>query len=136
MNFLNSDYKIKPHIDLIRTNLAKSMGLDLDFVSVKATTNEGLGPEGNEEGIIVQSDNGPTYKIKPLITLDAVVVGFSEGEGSRANKLKEVLLALQISENEYLTIAKVGNGFTDEQRDSIFKELEKQKVDSDYVEFS
>jgi len=92
--------------------------------------------KGNEEGIIVQSDNGPTYKIKPLITLDAVVVGFSEGEGSRANKLKEVLLALQISENEYLTIAKVGNGFTDEQRDSIFNDLEKQKVDSDYVEVS
>ena len=92
--------------------------------------------KGNEEGIIVQSDNGPTYKIKPLITLDAVVVGFSEGEGSRENKLKELLLALKISENEYLTIAKVGNGFTDEQRDSIFKELEKQKVDSDYVEVS
>jgi len=90
----------------------------------------------NEEGIVVQSDNGPTYKIKPLITLDAVVVGFSEGEGSRENKLKELLLALKISENEYLTIAKVGNGFTDEQRDSIFKELEKQKVDSDYVEVS
>ena len=90
----------------------------------------------NEEGIVVQSDNGPTYKIKPLITLDAVVVGFSEGEGSRENKLKELLLALKISENEYLTIAKVGHGFTDEQRDSIFKELEKQKVDSDYVEVS
>ena len=90
----------------------------------------------NEEGIVVQSDNGPTYKIKPLITLDAVVVGFSEGEGSRENKLKELLLALKISENEYLTIAKVGNGFTDEQRVSIFKELEKQKVDSDYVEVS
>ncbi|MAR40176.1 MAG: hypothetical protein CMD22_05900 [Flavobacteriales bacterium] len=92
--------------------------------------------KGNEEGLIVQSDNGPTYKLKPFITLDAVVVGFSEGEGSRANKLKEVLLALQISENEYLTIAKVGNGFTDEQRDSIFKELEKQKVDSNFVEVS
>jgi len=90
----------------------------------------------NEEGIVVQSDNGPTYKIKPLITLDAVVVGFSEGEGSRANKLKELLLALKTSENEYLTIAKVGNGFTDEQRDSILKELEIQKVDSDYVEVS
>ena len=92
--------------------------------------------KGNEEGMIVQSDNGPTYKIKPLITLDAVVIGFSEGEGSRENKLKELLLALKISENEYLTIAKVGNGFTEEQRASIFMDLEKQKVDSDYVEVS
>ena len=45
-------------------------------------------------------------------------------------------IAFLISENEYLTIAKVGNGFTDEQRDSIFNDLEKQKVDSDYVEVS
>ncbi|MAO71054.1 MAG: hypothetical protein CMD02_00915 [Flavobacteriales bacterium] len=92
--------------------------------------------KGNEEGIIVQSDNAPTYKIKPLLTLDAVVVGFSEGQGIRENKLKELLLALKISENEYLTIAKVGNGFSEEQRDLIFKDLERQKVDSDYVEVS
>lgn len=92
--------------------------------------------EQNAEGIVVQSDNGPTYKIKPLLTLDAVIVGFSEGEGTRLNKLKELLLALKISENEYLTIAKVGNGFTEDQRVSIFKDLESQKVDSDYVEVS
>ena len=92
--------------------------------------------KANAEGIIVKSDNGPTYKIKPIITLDAVVIGFSEGQGSRANKLKELLLALQVSENEYLTIAKVGSGFTDEQRDSILKDFKSQKVDSDYIEVS
>ena len=43
--------KLKPNIDLMRSKLAKSMGLDLESVSVKATTNEGLGPEGLEEGI-------------------------------------------------------------------------------------
>ena len=41
--------------------------------------------EGGQEGIVVRSQNGPTYKVKPLITLDAVVLGFSEGEGSRVN---------------------------------------------------
>tara|TARA_B100000683_G_scaffold267291_1_gene300718 strand:- start:5678 stop:7030 length:1353 start_codon:yes stop_codon:yes gene_type:complete len=89
-----------------------------------------------EEGIVVQSDNGPTYKIKPLITLDAVVVGFTEGEGIRQNKLKELLLAIKITENEYLTIVKVGNGFTDDQRDLIFKDLSEYKVDSNYIEVS
>ena len=43
--------KLKPHIHTMRTNLAKSLGVDLELVGVKATTNEKLGPEGREEGI-------------------------------------------------------------------------------------
>ncbi len=134
-NIKELDAKLK---ELLKTGISVN-AVETSFVESRKEIDslfQDIVVKGNEEGIIIQSDNGPTYKIKPLITLDAVVVGFSEGEGSRANKLKEVLLALQISENEYLTIAKVGNGFTDEQRDSIFKELEKQKVDSDYVEVS
>jgi 2-C-methyl-D-erythritol 2,4-cyclodiphosphate synthase len=43
--------KLRPHIDLIRTNLANALNIPADRVSVKATTNEGLGPTGREEGI-------------------------------------------------------------------------------------
>ncbi len=43
--------KLKPHIDEMRTNLAKRLGLLSDSVGVKATTNEKLGAEGREEGI-------------------------------------------------------------------------------------
>ena len=43
--------KLKPHIDLMRGNLAKCLGVELQSVGVKATTNEHLGPEGREEGI-------------------------------------------------------------------------------------
>ena len=43
--------KLKPHIDEMRRNLSERMGVELDSVGVKATTNERLGPEGREEGI-------------------------------------------------------------------------------------
>ena len=43
--------KLKPHIDLMRNNLALRLGVALQSVGVKATTNERLGPEGREEGI-------------------------------------------------------------------------------------
>ena len=36
-----------------------------------------------QEGVIVKSSEGMIYKIKPLHTFDAVVVGFVEGEGHR-----------------------------------------------------
>ena len=43
--------KIKPHILNIREKLAEVMGIDVDLVSVKATTTEKLGYVGQEEGV-------------------------------------------------------------------------------------
>ncbi len=43
--------KIKPFIDSMRKQIAQTMNLYIDQVSVKATTTEKLGFEGREEGI-------------------------------------------------------------------------------------
>jgi len=43
--------KLKPYIDLMRSNLAVTLDIDMGSVGVKATTNEKLGPEGLEMGI-------------------------------------------------------------------------------------
>ncbi len=43
--------KLKPYIDNMRENIAKAMKVDIDKVSVKATTEEKLGFTGNLEGI-------------------------------------------------------------------------------------
>lgn len=43
--------KLRPHIDTMRQTLSQVMGLDVDRVSVKATTTERLGFEGREEGV-------------------------------------------------------------------------------------
>lgn len=43
--------KFKPYIDEMRMKLAEVMGIDVDCVSVKATTTEGLGFTGRREGI-------------------------------------------------------------------------------------
>lgn len=43
--------KLNPHIERMRACLAEVMGVDVDDVSVKATTTERLGFTGREEGI-------------------------------------------------------------------------------------
>jgi len=43
--------KVAPHIPEMRTRIAKYLGLRLDQVSVKATTEEKLGFTGREEGV-------------------------------------------------------------------------------------
>ena len=43
--------KLAPYIEQMRKNISDCLGVDLDTVSVKATTTEKLGFEGREEGI-------------------------------------------------------------------------------------
>lgn len=43
--------KLRPHIDTMRQRLAETIRIDIDRVSVKATTTERLGFEGREEGV-------------------------------------------------------------------------------------
>lgn len=38
--------KLRPHIDAMRANLAGALKIGLDRVSVKARSNDGIGPEG------------------------------------------------------------------------------------------
>jgi 2-C-methyl-D-erythritol 2,4-cyclodiphosphate synthase len=38
--------RLRPHIEAMRQNVAEALGLELPKVSVKARSNDGLGPEG------------------------------------------------------------------------------------------
>ncbi len=43
--------KLAPHIPAMRENIANALGVSVSQISVKATTEEGLGFTGNKEGI-------------------------------------------------------------------------------------
>lgn len=47
--------KLRPYIDQMRETLAQVMELNIDQISIKATTTERLGFTGREEGIAVMS---------------------------------------------------------------------------------
>ncbi len=55
--------KLAPHIEDMRENVAKTLGVDIDRISIKATTEEGLGFTGQKEGIasaavaVINSEN-------------------------------------------------------------------------------
>lgn len=43
--------KLAPYIDKMRENIAKTLGIGVEYVGIKATTEEGLGFTGKKEGI-------------------------------------------------------------------------------------
>lgn len=47
--------KVSPHAGAMRANLALDLGVDLDSISVKATTTEKLGFTGRGEGLAAQA---------------------------------------------------------------------------------
>ncbi len=47
--------KMAPHIETMRLNVSTDLGVEMDQLSIKATTTEKLGFEGREEGIAVMS---------------------------------------------------------------------------------
>lgn len=47
--------KLLPHLDAMRQNLSETLECDVDAVSIKAKTNEHVGPEGRQEAISVHA---------------------------------------------------------------------------------
>lgn len=47
--------KMRPYIDTMRENIGKALEIGVEFVNVKATTEEGLGFTGRGEGISAQA---------------------------------------------------------------------------------
>lgn len=50
-NIIAQQPKLNPHIAAIRAKLAVTLNMDIADISVKAKTNESVGPEGREEAI-------------------------------------------------------------------------------------
>ena len=90
----------------------------------------------NEEGLIVRGLNGPTFKIKPSLTFDFVVLGYAMGYSDDFSLLKELIFGVLIKENTFLVVGKVSTGFSIDQRKTFFKKFQKLKVPSKVIETS
>lgn len=90
---------------------------------------------GNE-GLVVKASSDINYKIKPLINLDLVVLGYAESTGQNEGKLRELLLGVMTDGGKLQIVTKCGNGFTQKDREIIIEKLEPLKVESEYTEVS
>lgn len=67
--------KMAPHIPVMRENIANALGLEVDQVNVKATTEEGLGFTGTGEGISSQA----VCLIEKITNFESVMVADETG---------------------------------------------------------
>ncbi|WP_418983370.1 hypothetical protein [Alistipes sp.] len=86
------------------------------------------------EGLVVRSDLPFVFKIKPRHSIDAVVIGFSEGIGTERGQVRSLLLALMPAPGRYQVMGRVGSGLIEEVRELLFDRLSQQVIPSDFVE--
>lgn len=99
---------------------------------VMETFTEWVIAEGSE-GLVVRHDRLGWFKIKLRHNLDAAIIGYSEGTENRKGMLHDLLVAVMRSDGTFHELARVGGGFTDEDRRTIFEEMRRRNVPSEYV---
>ena len=90
--------------------------------------------DAGAEGAVVRSETVGTFKIKTRHTLDAVVIGFTEGTDDRAGMVHDLLLAVMRADGNLHVLGRVGGGFSTQDRRDFLSDLKDRVVESDYVE--
>jgi ATP-dependent DNA ligase len=89
--------------------------------------------DGGSEGLVVRHDQAGWYKIKERHNIDVAIIGFSEGTDDRKGMMHDLLVAVMRGDGTYHEFARVGGGFTDDDRKQFASQLKRRVVPSDYV---
>ncbi len=68
------------------------------------------------EGIVVRSDRGLTYKIKPTTTVDMVVMAYGERITGDVRQVRELQVGLLREDGTYQLVGSVGTGLSEDDR--------------------
>lgn len=89
--------------------------------------------EGSE-GVVVHSDIPFVWKIKPRHSVDAIVIGFTEGTGDAKGQVRTMLLALMPEEGKYQVVTRIGGGLTEKQKRDLFAYFSPRVMASEFIE--
>ncbi|TNF31933.1 MAG: hypothetical protein EP329_11615 [Deltaproteobacteria bacterium] len=87
---------------------------------------------GRFEGMVVRSEQGLTFKVKPELDLDAVVIGFGERDALTGPEIRELHLALVRDDGSYHVLGPVGGGFSESDRVAWHQRLAPLEAPSSY----
>lgn len=88
---------------------------------------------GKAEGLVVRTPTEHTFKVKPSITLDAAVIGYTQ-RSEDASQVSSLLLALIRPDGAYQIIGHCGNLGSEEERRKLNVDIGQLHCESNYAE--
>jgi hypothetical protein len=73
-------------------------------------------PPGKHEGVVVRSDRGLTYKIKPTMTIDLVILAYGERITGDVRQVRELEVGLVREDGTFQLVGSVGTGMSEDDR--------------------
>jgi hypothetical protein len=83
------------------------------------------------EGLVIRAGDGRIFKLKPVLSLDAVIIGFTE-RSETDDQVGSILLALMREDGQYQLIGACGNVGGESERADLYKKISKSVVDSSF----
>ena len=87
---------------------------------------------GGHEGMVVRSEQNVTFKIKPHMSIDVVVIAYGERLVGDARQLREISVALVRDDGSYQVLGTVGGGFSEEDRVAWHRRLGAMEAPSSF----
>jgi len=87
--------------------------------------------EENSEGLVVRSDSKLDYKIKPIHSIDCVVLGYTVR--NKENRINVLLIGLMHEDGTIQEIGRVGTGLDENERVELFDKLNPLVKESKYI---
>jgi len=84
------------------------------------------------EGLVVRCSDGRILKVKPEITLDLAVLGFTVREGSSGQELRSLLVGLHFADATWIPLGTVGNIADGIDRKELLAQVLPLEVPSNY----
>lgn len=90
---------------------------------------------GKAEGLVVRSNDDRIYKIKPSITIDAAIIGYTERRDD-PQQVRSLLFALMREDETFQILGASGNLGDDEMRQLLMKHLATHEITSNFRQVS
>ncbi len=87
---------------------------------------------GKFEGLVVRSESGTIWKIKPALDVDVVVLGYGEHRDSDGADIRELIVGLLRDDGRFQVLGTVANGLSDSDRIAWLRRLEPTVVPSTF----
>jgi len=86
---------------------------------------------GKAEGLVVRTADGRIFKVKPSMTIDAAVIGYTQ-RTEAPDQARSLLIAVMRTDGRFQAIGSVGNLGTDDNRTALLASLSGLGCDSTY----